>query len=246
MGRFALRLSAQANMHETAAVGVTATVLDHGAARTRRLLAALRSVGVDARLADTTLAARSADVLIVPDGDDDDAGLARGAGPGVRDAIAEFALTGRPLLAIGLGVSLLLEGQVHGGAPAGLGLFRAPVQRFDPRMTDEGERPLLTPHVGFALVVGLDRHPLLASLAPKSAPGAWFAFRHRLCAPARVPQANVAVCHHGVPFAGAIWKDAILAVQFLPEHSGRVGLELLRAFTQPRAAVPPVVEGRAS
>ena len=240
------RLSVHANMHETGPVGGNATVLDYGAARSRRLLAALRSVGVDARLAETPLMARSADVLVVPDGDDDDASLARGPGSRVLDAVAEFVETGRPLLAIGLGVSLLLEGQVHAGASPGLGVFRAPVQRFDPRMTDEGERPLLTPHTGFALVVGLDRHPLLSSILPKGAPGGWFAFRHRLCAPARVPQADVAVCHHGVPFAGAIWRDAILAVQFLPEHSGRLGLELLRAFTQPRAASPPVVEGRAS
>ncbi len=232
-------------MHETASVAASAIVLDYGAARTRRLLAALRAAGVDARLADTPLMARSAEVLVVPDGDDDDASLARGPNAGVLDAVAEFARTGRPLLAIGLGVSLLLEGQVHGLAARGLGVFRAPVQRFDPRMTDEGERPLLSPHTGFALVVGLDRHPQLSAIVPKGAPGAWFAFRHRLCAPARVPQADVAVCHHGVPFAGAIWKDAILAVQFLPEHSGRIGLELLRAFTQPRAATPPVVEGRA-
>lgn len=226
-------------------MGATAIVLDWGAARTRRLLGALHAAGVEARLADTPLMARSAEILVVPDGDDDEDSLARGAAPGVLDAIAEFARTGRPLLAIGLGVSLLLEGQVHAAAPPGLGLFRAPVQRFDPRMTDEGERPLLTPHTGFALVVGLDRHPQLSSLVPKGAPGAWFAFRHRLCAPARVPQADVAVCHHGVPFAGALWKDSILAVQFLPEHSGRIGLDLLRAFAQPRAATPPVVEGRA-
>lgn len=226
-------------------MGATATVLDYGAARTRRLLAALRAAGVEARLADTPLMARSAEMLVVPDGDDDEASLARSATSGVLDAVAEFARTGRPLLAIGLGVSLLLEGQVHAAAPPGLGLFRAPVQRFDPRMTDEEERPLLCPHTGFALVVGLDRHPQLSSLVPKGTPGAWFAFRHRLCAPARIPQADVAVCHHGVPFAGAIWKDAILAVQFLPEHSGRLGLDLLRAFAQPRAATPPVVEGRA-
>lgn len=226
-------------------MGASAIVLDWGAARSRRLLGALRAAGVEARLADTPLMARSAEILVIPDGDDDETSLARGATPGVLDAIAEFVRTGRPLLAIGLGVSLLLEGQVHASAPPGLGIFRAPVQRFDPRMTDEGERPLLTPHTGFALVVGLDRHPQLSSLVPKAAPGAWFAFRHRLCAPARVPQADVAVCHHGVPFAGALWKDSILAVQFLPEHSGRIGLDLLRAFAQPRAATPPVVEGRA-
>ena len=101
---------------------------------------------------------------------------------------------------------------------------------FAKRMTDDGERPLLCPHVGHSLVVGLDRNPILSTLVPRGEPGVWLSFRHRLCAPSRVPQAEVAICHHGVPFAGAIWRDRILAVQFLPEHSGRLGLDALRAF----------------
>jgi glutamine amidotransferase len=114
--------------------------------------------------------------------------------------------------------------------PAGLGVFQAPVQRFDPRVTDEGERPLMTPHTGPSFVVGLDRHPTLSELVPRGEAGCWFTFHHRLCAPARVPQADVAVCHHGVPFAGAIWRNNVLAVQFLPEMSGRSGLDFLRAW----------------
>ena len=51
-----------------------------------------------------------------------------------------------------------------------------------------------------------------------------------LFAGARVPFAEVAVAHHGVPFAGAIWRDATLALQFLPELSGPPGLSLLDAW----------------
>ena len=66
------------------------------------------------------------------------------------------------LLCVGLALHFLLEGRTHPQMPAGLGVFRAQVQRFDPRLTDEGERPLLTPHAGPSLVVGLDRHPFLS------------------------------------------------------------------------------------
>jgi glutamine amidotransferase len=45
-----------------------------------------------------------------------------------------------------------------------------------------------------------------------------------------VPQAEVAVCHHGVPFAGAIWRGPIVALQFLPELSGSLGVALLGAW----------------
>ena len=146
------------------------------------------------------------------------------------ESLGEFATLGRPLLCMGLGLCFLLSGKCHAAMPTGLDIFRVPVQRFDPRLTDETERPLLTPHAGPSLVVGFDRHPYLAPLIDKGEPGLWFTFRHRLCAPSRVPQADVAVCHHGFPFAGALWRDHILALQFLPELSGATGIDVLRAW----------------
>jgi imidazole glycerol-phosphate synthase subunit HisH len=209
----------------------TVVILDHALARARRLQHALVALGVEAKLTDTPRMARQADVLVVPDGDDHDDALSRGVSPGVFDAIAEHVRSERPLLCIGLGTCFLLSGRTHPAMPEGLGLFQAPVQRFDPRMADEGERPLLAPHVGNALVVGLDRHQALKPLVPKGEPGLWFSFRHRLCAPARIPRADVAIAHHGVPFAAAIWRGSqILALQFLPELSGRMGLNVLRTF----------------
>lgn len=173
---------------------------------------------------------RAADRLIVPMAQDDDATLARGVQSGYLDAIHQHLHTQRPLLALGLGVQLLLDGQCHPDMPPGLGVFQVPIAKFDPRMVDESERPLKSPHVGFSLVVGLDRHPHFASLLPSGAAGLWFYFRHRLCAPVRVPFAEVAVAHHGVPFAGCIWREHITAAQFLPELSGALGLSFLRAW----------------
>jgi glutamine amidotransferase len=221
-------------------------VLDYGIARSRRLMLALSSIGIEARLTDTPLSARQADILIVPDGDDHDDALAKGISGGVIDAIAAHVERERPLLAIGLGLCFLMQGRTHPAMPPGADIFRAPVQRFDPRMAaDDGERPLLSPHLGSSFVVGLDRHPALRSTVPPGAAGAWYAFRHRLCAPARIPQAEVAVAHHGVPFAAAIWRGATLACHFLPEQSGTIGLESLRAFfsadatTQAPSTSPP-------
>ena len=208
----------------------TVFVLDYALARPRRLMAALAAIGVDARLTETPLSARLADVLIVPDGDDADASLARGVSGGTVDAIAAHVARERPLLAVGLGLCFLLSGRTHAAMPAGAEIFRAPVQRFDPRMVDEGERPLLSPHVGASYVVGLDRQPWLRGLVPRGSAGLWFNFRHRLCAPARIPQADVAVAHHGVPFAAAVWRGPTLALHFLPEQSGPAGLDVLRAF----------------
>jgi glutamine amidotransferase len=205
-------------------------VLDYALARPRRLLAALTAIGLDPKLTQLPLQAKGADVLIVPDGDDADDALCKGMSQSVLDAIAGHIETRRPLLAIGLALHFLLEGRTHAAMPAGLGFFRAQVQRFDPRLTDEGERPLLAPHLGPSLVVGLDRNATLSPLVHKARSGVWMSFRHRLCAPSRIPRADVAICHHGLPFAGAIWCEQILALQFLPEHSGRNGIDALRLW----------------
>ena len=191
---------------------------------------ALAAAGVDARLTETPLQARAADWLIVPDADDDDASLARGLSDEVLDAVRGHVLAERPLLVVGGAMHWLLGGRTHAGLPPSLDVFAASVSRFDHRITDDGERPLLVPHVGFSFVVGLDRHPVLQSVVPKTERGAWLYFRHRLCAPARVPKAEVAVCHHGVPFAGAIWRGPTLAMQFVPELSGPLGLSMLAAL----------------
>lgn len=222
-----------------AVAGKSVFVLDYTIARSRRLMLALTSIGIDARLTDTPLSARQADFLIVPDGDDHDNALSRGISPGVIDAIAAHVERERPLLAIGLGLCFLLQGRTHPAMPAGADIFRAPVQAFDPRMADDaGERPLLSPHVGSSVVVGLDRHPVLRTIVPKGATSAWLTFRHRLCAPARIPQADVAVGHHGVPFAAAVWRGPTLALQFLPEQSGTSGTDALRAFFS-TGTIPP-------
>lgn len=210
----------------------TTLVLDYGIARPQRLMRALKAAGIDARITTSVQDVRGAEALILPDGADDDVALARGLSPRWMQAVGTHIEAQRPLLAIGLGVQLLMSGRAHPQMPPGLGTFQASIAHFDPRMADDAERPLKTPHVGFSFVVGLDRHPTLASVVPEGQPGVWLYFRHRLLAPARVPFAEVAVAHHGVPFAGAVWREQLLAMQFLPELSGRVGLDLLRAWRE--------------
>ena len=207
-------------------------VLDYGIARPQRLVQALAAVGVEAWLTASVDDIRTADRLVLPDADDDDETLKNGVADGMMERVQRHINQGKPLLCTGFATQLLLGGSTHAAMPRGLNIFRAPVNKFDPRMVDEYERPLKTPHVGFSFVVGLDRHPALSKLVPEASEGVWLYFRHRLCAPARVPFSEVAVAHHGVPFAGALWRDNILATQFLPELSGPLGLAILKAWVR--------------
>jgi len=205
-------------------------VLDTGAAHTESLRAALERAGLPAQVTQSPVDVRAAERLVIADFDDDERALSRGIAADIVAAIHQHVSEKKPLLAVGRALVLLLRGGAAPTMPAGLEVFGAPVQRFDPRMADENERPLKSPHVGYSLVVGLDRHPQLRRVVPAGKPGVWVYFCHRLCAPARVPFADVAVAHHGVPFAGAIWRERTLAVQFRPELSGQVGVDVLRAW----------------
>jgi imidazole glycerol-phosphate synthase subunit HisH len=214
----------------------TTLVFDYGFARPDRLLAALSYLGIDSKLSANVHDIRLADRLVIPDGDDTDRAMEQGVSRDVFHAFRTHIEAGKPTLTVGLGTMFLLAGNTHPQMPGGLEVFAAPIQRFDPRMVDENEKALKCPHVGFGFVVGLDRHPglvkshALTAAVGEGGGGAWFYFRHRLCAPARVPFSDVAVCHHGVPFAGAIWKNKVLALQFLPELSGEIGLHLLDSW----------------
>jgi imidazoleglycerol phosphate synthase glutamine amidotransferase subunit HisH len=214
-------------------------VLDYGFCRPEAIVRALAATGEKAELTSNPSDVRHASRLIVPDGIDDPASLRRGVDRQALEAVEKHVQHGRPLLAVGTGMLLLTTGYRSKDAVLpGTNLFDTPVFAFDPGAVDTHDRPLQVPHLGFSYVVGLERHPALAEVT-RGEKGGWFYFRHRLYAGARVPFADVAVAHHGIPFAGAIWRNAILATQFLPELSGPVGLSLLAGWCAMGSNDPP-------
>jgi len=71
-------------------------------------------------------------------------------------------------------------------------------------------------------------HPVLAPLA-----GQQVYYVHSYCCMPENPDHLLAACAYGdYPFAAAIGRDNIVAVQFHPEKSQRAGLALLESFLQ--------------
>ena len=57
-------------------------------------------------------------------------------------------------------------------------------------------------------------------------PGSQVYFTHSFVAP--VTADTVAVTEHGEPFAAVVSRDHVWGVQFHPEKSGEIGLQILR------------------
>lgn len=139
---------------------------------------------------------------------------------GLADVIKEVAARGTPLLGICLGMQLLFdEGEEHGIHP-GLGLLPGKVVRFP--------AGLKVPHMGWNTLEFRDRHPLLEKIEPKS----YVYFVHSYHVSGCSPSQLVACTNYGVEFPAVVCFNNIVGVQFHPEKSSRIGLQLLSNFRE--------------
>lgn len=108
----------------------------------------------------------------------------------------------------------------------GLGLIPGTVRHFPDSFPGRGFK---IPHMGWNdVVLSSERapHPVLAPLAGKQV-----YYVHSYCCRPEEPEHLLAACSYGdYPFAAAVGRDNIVAVQFHPEKSQRAGLALLEAF----------------
>ncbi len=80
---------------------------------------------------------------------------------GMREAILEFAKSGKPLFGICLGMQLLLESSEEFGYTEGLGLIPGAVKEFD---KSKFEHKLKVPHMGWNELFVLKDSPLFSGL----------------------------------------------------------------------------------
>jgi glutamine amidotransferase len=144
-------------------------------------------------------------------------GATRALGPEWIEAILARVGEGRPLLGICLGMQWLFEGSEEAPDLRGLGLLGGQCYRLP--ATD-----VKIPHVGWnSLDFQFD-----ASIVDNVSNGAQVYFTHSFVAP--VTGDAVAVTTHGQPFASVVQRGHVAGVQFHPEKSGDVGLQVLRNF----------------
>ena len=131
---------------------------------------------------------------------------------------------GRPILGICLGMQWLFEGSDEAPDLPGLGVLAGRCHRLS------GANPhgpaLKIPHVGWNSL-DLSRQAPLVENIPQ---GSQVYFTHSFAAP--VTADTVAVTEHGEAFAAVVQRGQVAGVQFHPEKSGEVGLQILRNFLQ--------------
>jgi imidazole glycerol-phosphate synthase subunit HisH len=139
-----------------------------------------------------------------------------------RDAILKTLSRGGALFGICLGLQWLFDSSTEADDVPGLGLMRGRCERLPSTVK--------VPHVGWNSLAVTRASRLLDGIPE----GAQVYFTHSFAAP--VTADCVAATTHGRPFAAAVERGRICGVQFHPEKSGDVGLQVIRNFLTKIAA----------
>jgi glutamine amidotransferase len=215
-------------------------LIDYGAGNLTSVKKALAAIGADVFVPDTPASLTNAHGVIVPGVGH--FGATRALDRAWTDAILGIVGEGRPLLGICLGMQWLFEGSDEAPESPGLGVLSGRCFRLSGTPTATAERGegvpaepyrgvgapgvIKVPHVGWN---SIERRQD-ASIIEGVADGAQVYFTHSYVAP--VTGDTVAATSHGEAFASVVQRGQIAGVQFHPEKSGDVGLQVLRNFVR--------------
>jgi len=136
----------------------------------------------------------------------------------VRGAFLERIAAGVPFLGICLGLQALFQGSDEAPGVRGLGLIDGTVRRFP-----ETAR---VPQMGWNQLEPCRPARLLAGMKPR--PYVYFA--HSYYVP--VNDATAATCTYTLAYTALLEKGNVFGVQFHPEKSGPVGLQIMKNFVE--------------
>jgi glutamine amidotransferase len=138
---------------------------------------------------------------------------------GMREAIVDFAKTGKPLIGICLGMQLLFQVSFERGIYDGLNLIPGEVVSFSSMVK--------VPHMGWNQVSFERESPLFRNLRN----GLYAYFVHSYYARTE-PTFVIGTSNYGVKFPAVVQRDNIYGIQFHPEKSQNFGLSILKNFVE--------------
>lgn len=200
------------------------SIIDYGMANLRSVQKGFEHVGASARIISTADEVRRADRIVLPG-----VGAFQDAVRTLRERDLAGAITGhinsgKPFLGICLGLQMLFDVGYEDGTHEGLGVFRGTCIRFD---VDQAFG-LKVPHMGWNQLDIERPSPLLRDL-PRQA-NVYFVHGYHV-----VPEDRGIIAtttDYGRPFVSSIWHENVVATQFHPEKSQKVGLKMLENFAR--------------
>ncbi len=143
---------------------------------------------------------------------------------GLDKVVLEEVKKGKKLMGICLGMQLLFERGLEYGTHEGLGLLKGSVIPMKGEIPEE----LMIPHIGWnALIMKNEAHPLFKYIKD----GDCVYFVHSFFADGCC-DSLIATAEYGRELTAAVAKGNVAGMQFHPEKSGDVGINILKAFCE--------------
>jgi imidazole glycerol phosphate synthase glutamine amidotransferase subunit len=193
-------------------------LLDYGAGNVGSVLKAVQYLGYPAQPLDRAELLNDAEKIILPGQGHFGAMMKALEERRLLQPLRQKLAAGKPYLGICLGLQALYEGSDEAAEIPGLGLLAGRVKRF------QGVSKI--PQVGWNQVQVLRATGLFQGVPE----GSFVYYCHSYYGP--VTEETVAITEYGEPYAAAVEKGNVWAVQFHPEKSGEVGLKVLKNFLE--------------
>lgn len=199
-------------------------IIDYGVGNLFSLRSSLAAIGADAVVTGNIQEIRNAEKIILPGvgafGDAAD----KLEKTGLAKVVKEEADGGKPILGICLGMQLLFDKSYEYGEHDGLGLIHGEIRPIEEVIPKDYK----IPHIGWnALNFKGEKSRIFKYIND----GDFVYFVHSYYG-TKCEKNVTATAEYGVPLTASVEKDNVFGCQFHPEKSGKVGLNILRAFCE--------------
>ena len=198
-------------------------IIDYGVGNLFSLCSSLKYIGADSIVTSDKDVIRSADKLILPGVGAFSDAKRKLSDSGLDTLIKQEAERGKDIMGICLGMQMLFERSYEYDEHTGLGLLRGEVVPMKGSIPEN----LKVPHIGWNALDLTREHKLFKYIKN----GDCVYFVHSYYA-SGCEDSLIATAEYGKPLTAAVALDNIMGCQFHPEKSGKVGMDILRAFCE--------------
>ncbi len=199
-------------------------IIDYEAGNLRSVEYAFQYVGADCVVTQDPEVIAAADKVVFPGVGAAGSCMSNLRRLGLDKALLQALDSGRKVLAICVGMQLLFEDSGEDGGVACLGVLQGTVDLFEFPPAEK----VKIPHMGWN-AVAFKEHPVVEGIPEASE----YYFVHSYYVQGNKPEILLGSTEYaGKVFTSAIARDNLVATQFHPEKSGKVGLQLLRNFIE--------------
>ncbi len=199
-------------------------IVDYKAGNLTSVRLAFETLGVAAEVTSDPQTIRQADQIVFPGVGAAGASMDHIRTLNLHHALTEAIAVGKPFLGICVGMQILFDYSEEDGGVDCMGILPGKIQRFRP------SEPLCKiPHMGWNTVHFIRAHPVLAGIENDSE----LYFVHSYCPVAAAEEQMIGQTDYAdVTFSSIAGRDNLIATQFHPERSGRIGLKILDNFSK--------------